>query len=82
MNEGTVKGSETINGLVSSTFPLMKPNVVHITYPSERAYNGKNLINEKKIEDIKKVQKYIPEEAKSFYNTIIAWPTTLQDDLD
>ncbi|KAG8266852.1 hypothetical protein J6590_062987 [Homalodisca vitripennis] len=82
MNEGTVKGSERINGLVSSTFPLMKPNVVHIPYPSERAHNGKNLINEKKIEDIKKVQKYIPEEAKSFYDTIIAWPTTRQDDLD
>jgi hypothetical protein len=82
MREGTVTGSTFINGLTKSTFHLKKPNTEIIPFPSEKAFRDKNPINRKKIEDIRKVLKYVTEECKPFYDTIMDWPTTAQDDLE
>lgn len=83
MNGGDIKASMFIGGLEVSTFRLLKPNKSSITLPLHQAMNY-NAINENKINDIKKVLKYIEEGAKPFYETILTWPTTTtgQDDAD
>lgn len=55
MNNGDLTAYNTIKGLVKQTFRLKKPNVRELTFPNEKAFTGKNPINLKKIEDIKKV---------------------------
>lgn len=46
------------------------------------AYQGKIPINIKKIEDIKKLQQYIPDMHKAFYNNICEWPTTTGEETE
>jgi hypothetical protein len=37
---------------------------------------NKILINEKKLEDVRKVTKYIISEHEAFYNDLMQWPVT------
>lgn len=76
LERGTVQAYTHINGLCKNTFDLKQPNVVEVTFPTENALITKNPINSKKIEDIKKVMKYISEDHKTFYDILITWPTT------
>lgn len=39
------------------------------------AYNSKVSLNPRKLEDVKKIIKYIPSEYQEFYNNILQWPT-------
>lgn len=77
MDAGDIKASTYIGGLDISRFRLLKPNITTITLPNNNERNSsKNPINEKKINDIRKVLKYVEEEAKPFYDAILTWPTT------
>ena len=82
MKNGDLTAYCTIKGLVKHTFKLKKPNVREFTFPTEKAFTGKNPINLKKIEDIKKVLKYVPEEHKFFFDIITSWPTTTAEGED
>jgi hypothetical protein len=58
-----------IDGLYSKTFKLVK-NGVEQQLPSETACKEPVSINEKKIQDIKKLERYIPSEATDFYQNM------------
>lgn len=80
---GSVTASEFIDGIVSSRFVLQKPQLLDaITLPTEPAYRARIPINEKKINDVKKIITYIPTEKRDFYMDIVAWPTTTAADED
>lgn len=71
---GTVVANTFIDGLMSHTFQLKKTNNVEIS--PGKSYNNKIPINIKKMQDIRKVMQYIPEEFHYFYSEILDWPTT------
>lgn len=79
---GIVVASANINGLVDYTFPLAKPHLNEsFSMDLSQAYvTGKVPINTKKMDDIRKVFKYVDvnEEAAAFYREILQWPTTEQ----
>lgn len=72
-NKGVLKTYNFIDGLRSHTFKLAKSET--IPFPTEMAYKEKCPINSKKIDDIKQLQQYIPEEHLPFYAEICEWPT-------
>ena len=55
---GHVTVSEFIGGAISSQFKLVKPNV-RPELPNERAYSEAIPINDKKIQDLKKIIQYV-----------------------
>ncbi|KAL3267328.1 hypothetical protein HHI36_011459 [Cryptolaemus montrouzieri] len=74
---GKVTFREFISGLATSTFSLekMTPNYGALALPTTKAYPpGKVLINDKKIEDVKKLMSYTVG-YESFHNKILYWPT-------
>jgi hypothetical protein len=78
---GLVTTRESIDCLVSYDFQLLQRMGTRPTLPSSStpAYAGKLPINEKKISDLKEIEKYIPysiEEYQNFYTEVFAWPTT------
>lgn len=82
-NPGVVVTRPMIDGLLRNTFRLLKPQAV-ISLPTTPAHGGRCPVNNLKLQDIKKLQQYIPEEHKSFYDEIINWPTTnleIEDDV-
>lgn len=74
-HKGYLTCSEFIDGFVKATFLLQKPST-NPKIPENPAYVTKIPINEKKMNDIKKITQYIPEEFKIFYDIILSWPTT------
>ncbi|KAL4708423.1 hypothetical protein ACJJTC_019659 [Scirpophaga incertulas] len=74
-HKGYLTCSEFIDGFVKATFLLQKPSTIP-KIPETLAYVTKIPINEKKMNDIKKIIQYIPDEFKDFYNLILTWPTT------
>lgn len=75
---GLVTTRESIDCLTSYEFQLLQRMGTSPPLPSNDtpAYAGKVPINEKKIPDLKKLEKYIPEKYQNFYAEIFAWPTT------
>lgn len=72
---GYVTTSQLIDGFMKDTFFLQKPNTTsHI--PTAKAYREKIPINHKKIQDVKKIVTYIPDDYKQFYEEVITRPTT------
>lgn len=77
---GIVKVRPFIGGLVVHEFSLGKPFGVCPELPAEPAYTGKIPINSKKMDNLKKLVQYIPEDKISFYDELILWPTTNNDE--
>lgn len=79
---GYVTVHQYIDGLVTETFKLQKPNV-NPTFPTKQAYKEPVPINSKKIADLKKVLQYISGEELEFYYHVTSGPTTeIQDAAD
>lgn len=74
---GTIVTSEFINSIVVSHFCLRKHNDTHpLQMPSTKLYQNKNPINIAKMEDLKKLKTFIPEEKlHPFWNDLYEWPT-------
>lgn len=81
-DKGTVRASEWIGGIVPpQTFVLKKND--NIVISPRPAYPLKKVpIKKAKIEDLKKICCYIPEDHIHFYNDIISWPTTQDEHCD
>ncbi|KAJ8678397.1 hypothetical protein QAD02_014184 [Eretmocerus hayati] len=80
---GTVVASVSIGGTSVHTFHIRKNTSLEL--PKELAYaEGYVQIKESKINDIKKLASYIPEQHLPFYNILINWPTKpdLGDEID
>lgn len=73
--KGYVKAYPTINGVVYHTFFLSKATAAVLCPPSDQAYQHKIPMKTAKVQDIKKLKDYIPEEHKEFFNDICNWPT-------
>lgn len=70
-----------IDSLTTHTFRLQQPGVTEVKLPDEVAYPlHKVPIKPAKINDIKKLMPYIPHEFLEFYNEILAWPTSENND--
>lgn len=67
---------EYIDGLSSFTFKLLKQNKENPALPTEKVYTTPVPINQKKIDDIKKVMQYITGENLEFYYHVTSWCTT------
>ncbi|KAL4720658.1 hypothetical protein ACJJTC_018253 [Scirpophaga incertulas] len=80
-HKGYLTCSEFIDGFVKATFLLQKPFTIP-KIPETLAYVTKIPINEKKMNDIKKIIQYIPDEFKDFYNLILTWPTTRSESVE
>lgn len=72
--KGYVTASEFIDGLVKKTFLLQKPKTGVPQIPTEKAYNKKIPIKDKKIQDVAKIVTYIPDEYKPFYEEALMRP--------
>lgn len=74
--KGYIRGLPLINGLLSHTF-FMALKKGRVTEVKEKAYsNDKVPIKATKKQDLAKVIQYIPSEYHSFFNEILAWPST------
>lgn len=72
--KGKVVCKEFISGLVESTFSLGKTKTAP-ALPSAKAYPAGHVrINEKKIQDVKKLKDYVVG-YEAFYDEILNWPT-------
>lgn len=71
---GFVMTSSYIGGLLYDVFKLNKTSCVVL--PTVKAYNARIPINSKKLQDIKKIVHYVPEEYQQFYDDLIQGPTT------
>lgn len=60
---GIIKASESIGGIVLYHFISRKNNAIPIKFSQILAYTSHELILESKINDLKRVSKYIPEPA-------------------
>lgn len=80
---GYVKAREFIDNNVTYDFKLSHGRE-DVVLPVKKAYMTCVPINEKKIEDIKKVSVHIPSKYQEFYNHITSWPTkkteTIEED--
>lgn len=82
-NPGILKAMECIDdGFISHHFRLsvtnnVVPGAKDLAYPA-----GKVPINHKKISNIRDLAKYVPEEKQTFYEEILNWPVTEEDDHD
>lgn len=84
---GVIVAKPYIDSIIEERFLLLKTLQkdslpLAIPYPvNSPAYQGKIPINSKKIEDIKKLQQYIPDKYKPFYDEICKWPTVNADEM-
>lgn len=75
---GVVTAAPFIAGCMSHNFVLRVPGQRKPSMPNKKAYENINMmvpINTNKIQDLRKVASYIPEEWKTFYEEIYNWPT-------
>lgn len=82
---GCVIARDYIDGLKEHTSKLKNYNSSQLlTLPSKNAFpGGKRAINVKKLNDVKKLEQYLPDEhqIQSFYKEIFEWPTTTSEDV-
>lgn len=74
-NKGYVSACEFIDGLQEDVFKLLKVNHPDLTMATNKAYDGSVGINKKKLGDLQKIVKYIPEDKREFYTNILSWKT-------
>ena len=80
---GTVIAYELIDGLVETSFFLLKTKKTKVQHGMKSVYGQDGVaINVKKLKDIEKLLQYIPEEHLGFYSDIIAWKSIDKDNLD
>lgn len=74
--DGLVTTKEYIGGFISYTFSIKNASGAALQLPTKSAYTGKRPINKKKMEDLKKLENYLPQEreVKLFYEHIFKWP--------
>ena len=77
---GIIKVRPFIDGLNFHEFSLGKPAGVCPDLPTKPAYAGKISINYKKMKNLKQLVQYIPEDKIFFYNELMLWPTTNDDE--
>lgn len=80
-NSGIVTASPYIGGLIKHTFnlrqPGRRPQFTQMFKTLVPAYHeGKVPINLHKVEAVRLLLKYIPEENRKFYEDYLSWPTT------
>ncbi|KAF6211276.1 hypothetical protein GE061_014393 [Apolygus lucorum] len=78
---GMLKARNFIDGLVHHTFALRKATILDL--PTAKAYpSGKVPMKQAKVDDVAKLQPYIPEKYRPFFVSLITWPTysTSQED--
>lgn len=76
--EGTVEAKDFISGLLTFTFRLRDIQTQQVYLPSSLAYpSGCIPINIKKMDDLKKLKRFLPHTnaVKKFYDDIFQWPT-------
>ena len=78
---GIIEARPFIDGLTAFQFPLLKGGC-KADLPDKQAYSGPVPINKKKLDDVKKILQYIPDEQKPFYNSICQWPAKDGQDKD
>jgi hypothetical protein len=78
---GFVVARPLIDSIIFHTFELkQKPQPRDLSGPIAKAYpQGKVTIKNQKIEDIRKLLPYIPEEHKYFYEEVMNWPTSNEE---
>lgn len=80
--KGYVKAYKNINGLICHNFFMSKSNAP-VSPPTQLACpTGKCPIKKCKVDDLKRLRAYIPDEFKDFYEEICSWPTTDADGPD
>lgn len=75
-NKGVVLAMPTTDSFLTHHFRLLTNATTIPELPAIEAH-GKCPINDKKIKDIEKLMKYIPENYTLFYQEILNWPTNL-----
>lgn len=76
---GVLRAYTFIDGLVFHTFNMSKNTVLE--FPIQKAYpTGKVPLKKSKIDDVVKLQPYIPEKYMQFYVTLINWPTIADEE--
>lgn len=56
---------------------------MQVSQPTKKSYpTGKISIKKAKLDDLKKLQKFIPDDFQSFYAEVMLWPTTEIEDND
>ena len=78
---GYVIACEFIGDVIKNSFLLQKPRAA-VTFPTDQAYSAKLPINDKKLEDLKKLLFYTPDDKKPFYDVMLTWPTSSHQDED
>lgn len=77
---GIVKAHTFIDGLVQHTFDLRKRSTC-LSLPIQKAYPaGKVPVKQAKVDDLRKLQPYIPQKHMIFFNSLLNWPTRVEDD--
>lgn len=69
---GYVTARSFIEG-INTVFKLYKGGEGSL--PTEKVYNGKVSIKQKKLQDVTKIVHYIPDEYREFYQNIFKWLT-------
>lgn len=78
-----MRAHKFVDGIRTDIFNLLKCNVKEDPLPTTRAYGDDQVsINQLKIQDVKRIPKYIPNEYKEFYNTVCSWKTTQAQEED
>jgi hypothetical protein len=49
---------------------------ISVPLPGKKAYDRPLPLNDKKVADLRKVKRYIPEEHKEFCSEMFQWPMT------
>jgi len=81
--KGEIKVQPYIHGLQVQTFQLGQPGKTFVPQPTKKAYpTGKISIKKTKLDDLKKLQKFIPDDFHPFYTEILLWPSTLVENND
>lgn len=73
---GCIKAYDFIDGIIFHTFRVGSSSQTLYTLPNPAYSSDRIPINIKKINDIKKVMRYIPDEHAEFWNDLCNWPTT------
>ncbi|KAJ8886495.1 hypothetical protein PR048_012706 [Dryococelus australis] len=79
---GVVHTRNFIDVLLSDNFNLKETSAVIMPTTMDKAYEGKCLINAKKIKDLQALLKYIPQDNMDFLDNIVKWLATYADSED
>ena len=79
---GMIRAYERINAVKVRSYLLLKTNSKPEHLDFAKAYPDQVPTNTKKIGDIHKVLQYIQDIYRSFYDVIVAWKTTTNEDTE